>query len=251
MTQARAALALAGISGIAALGGASLLSGSMPEQTLGSYATPLAGRLADQRHNAELAARRLDGAVVGPGEELSFNRTVGSWSRDRGYRRAPVSFNGTLVSAWGGGVCQTSSTLYNAALLAGFEVVERHPHRYAANYVPPGRDAAVAFPNIDLRIRNPYSVPVKIVARSSASSLSIRLVGAAQPMEVSVGQRLFGSASPQLIEVGSGVGWRVRNPGKQGYVVETLRTINGERESLGVDSYPAMSRVVDRADSSQ
>jgi vancomycin resistance protein YoaR len=233
------------------LGGASILSGSEPERTLAFYRTPLSGRLADQRHNAVLAARSLDGAVVGSGEELSFNRTVGSWSRDKGYRRAPVSFNGTLISAWGGGVCQTSTTLYNAALLAGFEIVERTPHRYAPNYVPPGRDAAVAFPNVDLRIRNPYPVPVRVAAGVSPAGLWVRLVGAAQPKEVAVGQRLLGSSRPAQIELGHGGGWRMRNPGKPGFVVETLRTVDGRQESLGVDAYPAMSRVVERSPVSQ
>jgi vancomycin resistance protein YoaR len=157
-----------------------------------------------------------------------------------------VSFNGTLVSAWGGGVCQTSSTLYNAALLAGFEVVERHAHRFAANYVPPGRDAAVAYPNIDLRVRNPYPVPVKVVARASTTDLSVRLFGAAKAREVSVGRRVFGSFSPRTVVLIGGTLGRIRNPGKQGFEVETFRTVDGERESLGVDWYPAMSRVVDK-----
>ena len=116
---------------------------SKPEKTLSSYVTTFAGRLTDQSHNAALAARKLDGVIVLPGEVLSFNESVGTWSRDQGYRKAPVSFSGTLVNTWGGGVCQTSTTLYNACLLVGMEVVERHHHQFAANYVPPGRDASV------------------------------------------------------------------------------------------------------------
>src|SRR5207302_1442552 len=77
-----------------------------------------------QKRNAILALKKLDGAVIAPGETFSFNTRVGTWSRDQGYRRAPVSYNGTLIASWGGGVCQTSTTLYNAALLAGMKIID-------------------------------------------------------------------------------------------------------------------------------
>jgi vancomycin resistance protein YoaR len=126
------------------------------------FATSLEGRTQGQRHNATLAAKRLHGAILAPDATWSFNQTVGQWVRSEGYVRAPVSYGGVLVPAWGGGVCQTSTTLYNAALLAGLEVVERHPHTIAPSYIAPGRDAAVAHGIADLKLRNPYPFPCRI-----------------------------------------------------------------------------------------
>ncbi|MBS1721779.1 MAG: VanW family protein [Armatimonadetes bacterium] len=221
------------------------VSSATPERILAGYTTSFEGRLSNQRHNAVLAARKLDGRVIPPGQQLSFNDAVGSWSRDQGYLRAPVSFSGTLVSAWGGGVCQTSTTLYNAALLAGMEVIERHHHVFAANYVPPGRDAAVAFPKIDLRIRNPYPFPVRLETSCLADQLAIRFSGRGNPRAVSIQTKLLNKVPSQLVRFGKGPFGRIRNPGKDGYEVETWRMMGDDRQLLSVDSYPAMSRVVE------
>src|SRR5687768_10708784 len=122
-----------------ALGGAVAWSAThrKREFELSHFVTVMRGRTPNQAHNAALAARSIDGVWIKPGETFSFNKVVGSWSSDTGYKRAPVSYDGELVPAWGGGVCQTSSTLYNAALLAGLTVTERHRHRWLAKYVAP------------------------------------------------------------------------------------------------------------------
>lgn len=126
------------------------------------FATSLEGRTQGQRHNAVLSARRVNGAILAPNAEWSFNEAVGQWVRSEGYVRAPVSYGGILVPSWGGGVCQTSTTLYNAALLAGLEVTERHAHTIAPSYIAAGRDAAVAQGIADLKIRNPYPFPCRV-----------------------------------------------------------------------------------------
>ena len=135
-----------------------LLGAPNPQIEMAGYATTLQGAHRGQKHNARLAAEAINGKVIAPGEVFSFNRAVKSWTVDQGYVKAPVSFDGELVRAFGGGVCQTSTTLYNAALLAGCTVVERHPHSFRPLYCPPGRDAAVAYPGVDLRIKNPVFV---------------------------------------------------------------------------------------------
>lgn len=224
-----------------------IVRSASPERTLGVFRTTFDGRLSDQRHNACLAAQKLDGLVVGPGQILSFNDRVGSWSRDQGYRKAPVSFSGTLINSWGGGVCQTSTTLYNAGLLAGLELVERHSHQFAANYVPPGRDAAVAFSNIDLKFRNPYSYPVKVLTYTDNGVLEVKIVGRGETPHVTIQQKLLDSREPSLVRLGRGSQIRVRNPGKAGYEVQTFRTVGSVRELLSQDSYPAMNRVVQRS----
>ncbi len=242
-----AALSLLTVS--AALG---LLYGSSnPTATLGSFSTSFDGRLLDQTHNAVLAAMKLDGAVIEPGAVLSFNDRVGSWSRDQGYRRAPVSFSGTLINEWGGGVCQTSTTLYNAGLLAGLEPVERHHHQFAANYVPPGRDAAVAYPNIDLRLKNPYPFPIRVKVRANNARMEIRFVGPGSPPSVQIQSNVIQVRQPGRLQLGHGPLARVRNPGKAGYQVQVTRLINGKTEWISQDSYPSMTRVVERLPASQ
>jgi len=141
------------------------------------FRTSLEGRTVGQRHNALKAARSLNGAMVMPKGVLSFNQRVGSWVRERGFVRAPVSMGGVLVLSWGGGVCQTATTVYGAALLGGLDIVERHPHAIAPSYVPMGMDAAVAFGVADLKIRNPFSFPVRLECEAEDNQLVCRVVG--------------------------------------------------------------------------
>ncbi len=151
------------------------------EQELANYGTSLADRTPNQAHNARLAARAIDGQVIAPGAEFSFNRTVGPWTRDRGYRKAMVSYGGEMVLAYGGGVCQTSTTLYNAALLAGLTVVERDHHVWVPGYVEAGRDAAVAQGAADLRLLNPYPAPLRLRATAADGRLTVRVLSTWRP----------------------------------------------------------------------
>lgn len=214
-------------------------------RTLATYSTPLEGRLRSQRHNAELCLEKLNGVEIGPHEVFSFNKTVGTWSRDRGYRKAPVSYNGQLVESWGGGVCQTSTTLYNAALLSGMSIVERHPHRFAPGYVPPGRDAAVAFDRIDLRFANPYDFPVKVSARVENDRLVIQLSGDGKATPVVLREEVRQRREPMQVTVRGGTSGRVRNSGKAGYEVVVWRLLGNKRELVSTDDYPAMHRIVE------
>jgi vancomycin resistance protein YoaR len=222
---------------------------------LAGYATSLRQRSPSQSYNARLAARALDGQLIQPGAIFSFNRCIKSWTIDGGYRKAPVSYNGELVRAFGGGVCQTSTTLYNAALLAGLPIVERHHHVFAPHYINPGRDAAVAQYSIDLRFRNPYPWPVRIKSSATDDSLQISIFGQKKPdLEVHLETQILRVSQPErLTEVitgnnASGKSY-LRCPGAQGYRVLTWRTytLNGKeikREEIGDDSYDALDRVI-------
>jgi vancomycin resistance protein YoaR len=244
-----AAVALLGVMGWAA-------TRREREVTLARYVTRVDNRTPNQVHNVALAARSIHGRWVKPGAVFSFNRAIGSWSSDSGYKRAPVSYDGELVPSWGGGVCQASSTLYNAALLAGLEIVERHRHRWTAGYIPPGRDAAVAYSNIDLRLRNPYPWPVRLEAELRGDLVEFRVIGKQEPpVQYEVKQRLESVAAPVNVrESWSTAQWgdsrrRVRNPGKRGCRVLTyrVRLTNGRergRELLSDDEYPAMNRLL-------
>jgi vancomycin resistance protein YoaR len=217
------------------------------EVCLGGYTTSLAGRTKAQRHNSELALDKLAGVVIKPGETFSFNRVVGSFSRDEGYRRAPVSYNGQLIESWGGGVCQTSTTLYNAALLSGMEIVERNRHRFAPSYVPPGRDAAVAYTAIDLKLRNPHPYPVRIIGSIEGDRISIGIYGPhglkEKPRIVEIVRDPLTPTTYAIGEVGPRA--RVRNTGKTGFQVAVYRLVGDSRELISSDSYPSMGRVVE------
>lgn len=237
------AVVLAGVAGLGAFG---LSSGHGVGRVVGEYATRIELRNSAQRHNAVLAAKRLDGAVVQPGEVFSFNSRVDGWSQDRGYRKAPVSYGGMLVDAFGGGVCQASTTLYNAALLSGMEIVERHSHYHAPDYVPPGRDAAVAYPNIDLQFKNPYDRAVTVRAEAVGSTLKTWIEGPVEPVDVTVWTDVKRAVQPSEFSFGEGHRVRVRNPGKPGYEVVAYRTTAGQTETLSHDNYPVMERVLER-----
>lgn len=247
------AIALTGLA-ILVSGGVLLAQAPPSKSRVAGYVTTLQGRTPNQRHNAKLALSKLVGFELKPGATFSFNKRVGSWTRDLGYRRAPVSYNGTLIDAWGGGVCQTSTTVYNAGLLAGLEVLQRHPHRFAPSYVPPGRDAAVAFSAIDLQLKNPYDFPLRLRGGIQGDDLRIwweaegRNAAKIRPAEVASEVRSY--LKPKNIAVDRSRpdderSVYIRNAGKAGYEVATYRLSAGRKELLSVDSYPAMDRVAE------
>jgi vancomycin resistance protein YoaR len=130
-------------------------------QLLGTYSTGVTGS-ASRDANIITAARFVNGTLLFPGEIFSTNKTLSPYTWDRGYRPAPVIINGRLAEGMGGGVCQVSSTLYNAVLFAELEVVERRNHSLAVGYIPIGRDATLAGDYIDFKFRNTSSMPVYI-----------------------------------------------------------------------------------------
>jgi vancomycin resistance protein VanW len=224
-------------------------------QAIGAYSTGLAGRTDSQVHNVTLALRSIDGKVLPPGAEFSFNRTVGSWSADRGYVKAPVSYDGELVPDWGGGVCQASTTLYNAALLAGLDILERHKHQFPARYAPPGQDAAVAQLDIDLRFRNPYKWPVRITAKAEGNHVVCRILSQTSlDTDINIDREIRKITMPGRVlrdkDSGGGddIRWRVVNPGAPGMEVAIYRTMTSRGKStrtlISEDTYPPMNKLL-------
>ncbi|CEK17405.1 uncharacterized vancomycin resistance protein [Chthonomonas calidirosea] len=228
------------------------------EVRIAGYVSSLRGRSPSQRRNARLAAWAVNGAVVPPGGLFSFDKRVGSWSADHGYVQAPVSYDGELVNAVGGGVCQTSSTLYNAALLAGMQIVERHPHHFCPEYVPPGRDAAVAQTIIDLRFKNPYPWPVRIECRATQDTLEASFWAPKQPtLQAHVETQILSTTQPQRKTMilsnnsrGHGLHARLLSIGVPGYRVITYRTFTRSdgtivrRERISDSTYAAADRII-------
>jgi vancomycin resistance protein YoaR len=144
---------------------------------LASYTTRFPGYQVNRNHNIRLASNALNGRILLPGERLSFNEVVGKRTLKHGFRLAPVIIRGQKRLGVGGGICQVSSTLFNAALLADLEVVRRHNHSIPVPYVPLGRDATVSDPWLDLVIENDSPFPVAIVTELGRSHLTVRVLG--------------------------------------------------------------------------
>src|SRR5699024_4389198 len=115
----------------------------------------------------------IDSHVVFPGETFSFNKIVGKRTEEKGYKRAPVIVKGELAEDIGGGIRQTSSTLYNAVDLKGIEIVERYSHSRTVPYVPYGRDATVAWCGRDLSSKNKLHQPILIRAKAANGKMEI------------------------------------------------------------------------------
>lgn len=144
---------------------------------LASFTTSFDGSNLSRASNIRLAAAKLNGAIVPAGKTLSFNDTVGERSKSRGFLPAKIIENGEFTEGVGGGVCQVSTTLYNAALLSGLKIEEYHPHSLAVSYVPPSRDAMVSGRSCDLKISNPFKDPVYVRASVSGGSVRFEIYG--------------------------------------------------------------------------
>lgn len=130
--------------------------------TLSSYTTSYSTSDANRSHNVALAAKSLDGKILLPGESLSYNDTLGKRTAEAGYKMAGAYANGQTVQEYGGGICQVSSTLYNAVLLANLKVDSRTCHMFKVAYVPLGRDATVDYGTVDFVFSNDTPYPIKL-----------------------------------------------------------------------------------------
>lgn len=124
--------------------------------------------------NIRLCAAGISGAVVQPGEEFSINNLTGERTPAKGYKDATVIKNGVYIEEPGGGVCQVSSTLFNAVIRAGFEITEFHNHTIPSSYVPLGEDAAIDYPHKDFKFRNNSSGPVLVVMKFNEGDRKLR-----------------------------------------------------------------------------
>lgn len=194
----------------------------------------------ERKHNISLATDSIDGTIVDVGGEFSFNYTVGVRTEQRGYKTAKIIVGGKFTDGIGGGVCQVSTTLYNAALLAGLEVLEYHPHSLPVSYIAPSFDAMVNSYSADLKFKNNTDNPVIIFARADGATLTVEIFG--EPMQVKYSRQsritdyipapnpevVFDEAGeyPELYEGES----RVISYGKQGYKSEgyLIVTKNGK-----------------------
>lgn len=147
-------------------------------KTLSTYTTTATSN-SNRNENLRLAVEALNGTIVKPGQEFSFNDTTGPRTEAKGYKPATAYLNGEVVQEPGGGVCQVSSTLYNAVVFAGLKSTERHAHSYEPSYVTPGEDAAVSYGGPDFKFVNNSEYPIAIKASFSSSDkkLTVSIYG--------------------------------------------------------------------------
>lgn len=215
------------------------------------FSTSLAGRSEEQRQNIARAILDLEGTLIPPGSTFSFNERVGGRDRYKGYVLAPTINNqGLLEEAPGGGICQLATTIYNAALEAGLEVVERHPHSRVVGYVPPGRDATVSFWRRDLKLRNPHRAPLLLKVRVEGERLTASFWSVKRKtFHVTIHTEIL-PLEPETVVIGDrGQQSRLVQAGQKGFSAITKRRIiragQGVRtEILSNDFYPPPSRVM-------
>ncbi|MEG1499768.1 MAG: VanW family protein [Clostridia bacterium] len=142
-----------------------------------SFSTSYKTSIPERKHNIQLALSKFNGIVVAPGEEVSFNDRTGQRSKENGYKKANVILNGVFVEGTGGGVCQASTTLYNAIIKADLDVVEVSKHTIPASYVPLAFDAMVSFGYSDLKFKNNLDFPVYFRAYGDDKNAYVEIYG--------------------------------------------------------------------------
>lgn len=146
-------------------------------KTLWAEYTTVLADIPDRTENVRLAAAKLQGHILLPGQEFSFNGVVGPREMEEGFREAKIIVGGKFESGMGGGICQVSSTLYNTALLAGLTITERHNHSLQIAYVPLGRDATVVYGQKDLKFKNNTNCVLRIKTSLEGLKLTIGIYG--------------------------------------------------------------------------
>lgn len=212
---------------------------------LGRYTTYFDPSNINRASNIRLAAALLNGVVLQGGQTLSFNGTVGARLPERGFLPAKIIENGEYIEGVGGGVCQVSTTLYNAALLSGMTVTEFHPHSLHVGYVEPSRDAMVSGSACDLKFKNPSKYPVYLRASTLEGSVAFELYGKSDGASYSLESVIHGYLPAPEEPCGDPSQAR---EGREGIISEGFLIINRggfiKRVSLRKDKYLPQKRIV-------
>ena len=209
----------------------------------------------NRANNIAISAEKIDGTIIMPGEIFSYNQVVGERTIAEGYKEASAYAGGKVVQDVGGGICQTSSTLYNAVLLANLEIIDRSNHQFLTSYVPAGKDATVSWGGIDFQFKNNRNYPIKIEASGKNGVCTMSIYGIKEETEYEVSiESVVKSYIPftteyeedSSLEEGKEV---VEQNGHTGCTSETYRILkkNGEvisKTLLSKDTYDPMPRII-------
>ena len=229
-------------------------SEAFPEK-ISVYSTRYDGGDKDRSTNLEIACKKIDEKIVLPGETFSYNKTLGARTTKAGYKTAKVYENGAVVDGIGGGICQISSTLYNAVLKANMQTVERRNHQFITSYVPEGRDATVAYGVTDFKFKNTRKYAIKIKATASNGVATISIYGIKENPEYNITFETKTISTIPVTEkyiedntIADGTE-EIKQKGANGCVTETyiIKSLNGQvvsKDLLSKDTYSAMQRII-------
>ncbi len=224
-------------------------------QQLSTFTTRYDAGNTDRSTNLRIACEKLNGKVILPGETLSYNQTLGPRTIAAGYRTGKVYSGGQVVDGIGGGICQISSTLYNAVLMANLEIVERKNHQFVTSYLPAGRDATVAYGVIDFKFKNTRQYPIRLVASAQNGIATVSVYGIKEENEYTfsfstktVASIPFSTKYEEDASLPAGTE-KVKQQGVNGLKTETYITkmLNGKVISttlLSKDTYDSMTKIV-------
>ena len=222
---------------------------------LGSYSTNYGASASNRGINIAIAARTINGTILLPGEVFSYNKVIGDTTPNKGYKLGGSYLNGELVESYGGGICQVSSTLYNAVLYANLDIVLRYNHSSTVGYVPASRDATVSYGGKDFKFKNSRKYPIRIKAVASNGVLKIEIYGIKEEeeYEVVIESSVTGSIpfttkyiEDNTLPQGQQVVKSNGSNGKKSVAYKVLK-LNGvvvSRTLLSQDTYNPMQRIV-------
>ena len=230
---------------------------SEDKETLSKYTTIYDAGNTSRSTNIAIAARTINGTIILPGETFSYNKVLGNTTKEKGYRLGGAYVNGKVVPAYGGGICQVATTLYNAVLYANLDIVERYNHSYSVSYVPASRDATVSYGGKDFKFKNSRTYPIKLVASAKNGVISISFKGIKEEKEydIEITSTTLSTSpykttyqdNPDLAEGKE----KVIQVGHNGMKSKAYKVVkyNGKTISktlLSADTYQPMNKIVDR-----
>ena len=230
------------------------LTEKMFSDTLASYSTKYNPGEVDRTHNMYLASSKVNGTVLQPGEIFSYNGVVGERTVAKGYRNAKVFENGQVVDGLAGGICQVSTTIYNAALYADMKITERKNHSFPVAYAPMGQDATVAMGSIDFKFKNNSQYPIKIVSSVSGGLCTVTILGTDKNHYKVEIQNSVTATRPRPVEyendpsLEKGVE-KVKQTGSDGYTIASRRIVtqNGQvirNEAIHSSYYIPLKKII-------
>lgn len=227
------------------------------KETLSKFTTIYDAGNTSRGTNIAIAARTINNTVILPGETFSYNKILGNTTKEKGYQLGTAYVGGKVVPAYGGGICQVSTTLYNAAIYANLEIVERYNHSYSVSYVSGSRDATVSYGGKDFKFKNSRTYPIKIVASAKNGVISVSLKGIKEEKEydIEITSTTLSTTPYQTtyqdnpnLEEGK---QKVIQVGHNGIKSKAYKTVkyNGKvisKTLLSADTYQPMNRVIEK-----
>lgn len=224
---------------------------------LGTCSTKYNVSQTNRTTNLRLAANKVNETVLLPGEEFSYNKVVGKRTIAAGYKEAAIFSAGQVVDGLGGGICQISSTIYDAAVYANLEITQRRNHQFVTSYLPAGLDATVVWGSQDFKFKNNRKYPIRIVATVSGGIAKVDIFGKEEEneYEISMETRQISTIYPTTVyneDSTKPVGYEaVTQAGTNGRVVEVYKVVKQDgnvisKTLLSKDTYNAKQRIVVR-----